>query len=249
MTSTGSTAPKRRQRSREDALVEILCTARRLLVDQGLAAVSLRAIAREMGMTAPGLYRYYSDHQDLIQALASHLYDELADELAAARDHCPDLDPGPRLEVVCRELRHWALTHRREFGLLFARPISDADPAPGNPAHDPSWRFGGVLLDLMVQLWQQGGVRLPAEGELDPAWLRQLEEVREHLDGEPVPLEVLYVFVHAWARIYGMVAIEVFGHLNFALTEPEPLFERTLRDVMTDLDGGGRRASVTGAGR
>ncbi|WP_030808657.1 TetR/AcrR family transcriptional regulator [Streptomyces sp. NRRL S-337] len=228
----------RRHRVREEALAEILRTGRRLLVDEGPSAVTLRAIAREMGMTAPGLYRYYASHRDLIQALTSHLYDELAAALAEARERRPAEEPGRQLREVCRELRRWALAHPREFGLLFAKPVTDADTAPGSAAHDPSWRFGTVLLDLMVQLWHHGSIEPP--NDLDPSWIVQLEEVREHLAGEPVPLEILYVFVSCWARLYGAVAVEVFGHLDFALTDPEPLFEHTLHDILTALGASDR---------
>ncbi|MGW1196683.1 TetR/AcrR family transcriptional regulator [Streptomyces sp. NPDC002536] len=228
-TSTGG----RRHRVREEALAEILRTGRRLLVEEGPAAVTLRAIAREMGMTAPGLYRYYAAHRDLVQALASSLYDELATALATARDRHPASEPGRQLAETCQELRRWALAHPQEFGLLFAKPLTDADTTPGTVAHDSGWRFGGVLLGLMVQLWRRGGVRPPTG--LDPAWTAQLEEVREHLDGEPVPLEVVYVFVSCWARLYGAVAVEVFGHLDFALTDPRPLFDHTVREVLAAL--------------
>lgn len=233
MSSTAGARTGRRHRVREEALAEILRTGRRLLVEEGPGAVTLRAIAREMGMTAPGLYRYYSGHRDLIQALASSLYDELAAALAAARDRHPAAEPGRQLREVCRELRCWALTHPREFGLLFAKPVTDADTSPGTVAHDSGWRFGGVILDLMVRMWRGGTIRPSAD--LDPAWTAQLEEVREHLSGEPVPLEVIYVFVACWARLYGTVAVEVFGHLDFALTDPEPLFEHTLDDILTTL--------------
>ncbi|WP_338930866.1 TetR/AcrR family transcriptional regulator [Streptomyces netropsis] len=233
MTSTGNPSPSRRHRVREDALEEILRTARHLLVEQGPAAITLRAIAREMGMSAPGLYRYHPSHRDLIQALTSHLYEELATALATARDQEPASEPGRRLRAVSRELRRWALSHPREFGLLFTKPLTDADTAPGTAAHDPSWRFGGIILDLMVQLWHRGGIQPPTT--LDNAWITQLEEVREHLAGEPVPLEVIYVFVACWTRLYGTVAVEVFGHLDFALTDPDPLFEHTLTDILTAL--------------
>ncbi|MCX2183873.1 TetR/AcrR family transcriptional regulator [Streptomyces sp. SKN60] len=236
MTRSDAPPPTRRHRVREQALGEILRTARRLLVEEGQTAVTLRAIAREMGMTAPGLYRYYANHQDLIQALASHLYDELATSLAAARDRQPEDGPGPRMRAVCAELRRWALAHPREFGLLFAKPLTDAATDPDRPAHDAGWRFGGVVLELMVRLWQRGGVTPPED--LDPAWITQLEEVREHLAGEPVPLEVLYVFVACWTRLFGTVAVEAFGHLDFALTDAEPLFTRVVDEIMTALGEG-----------
>ncbi|MER7466774.1 TetR/AcrR family transcriptional regulator [Streptomyces sp. NPDC097981] len=234
MTDTqGAAAGRRRHRVREEALADAMRIARRLLVEEGPAAVTVRAVAREMGLTAPGLYRYYAGHRELVQALVSHLYDELAAALASARERQPADQPGRRLREVASELRRWALAHRQEFALLFAKPVADADTAPGAAAHDPSWRFGGVLLDLMVELWRRGGVKAPAD--LDPAWAAQLEEVREHLAGEPVPQEVIYVFVACWARLYGAVAVEVFGHLDFALTDPEPLFEHTVGDILTAL--------------
>ncbi|MFJ4314132.1 TetR/AcrR family transcriptional regulator [Streptomyces lavendulae] len=234
MTDTpGTAAGRRRHRVREEALSDAMRIARRLLVEEGPEAVTVRAVAREMGLTAPGLYRYYAGHRELVQALVSHLYDELAAALAAARDALPAGEPGQRLREVCRELRRWALAHPREFALLFAKPVADADTAPGAPAHDPSWRFGGVLLGLMVELSRRGAVRTPSG--LDPVWAAQLEEVREHLAGEPVPLEVIYVFVACWARLYGAVAVEVFGHLDFALTDPGPLFEHTVGEILTAL--------------
>lgn len=229
----GAAAGRRRHRVREEALADAMRISRRLLVEEGPTAVTVRAVAREMGLTAPGLYRYYAGHRELVQALVSHLYDELATALAAARERQPADRPGLRLREAARELRRWALTHPNEFTLLFAKPVADADTAPGAAAHDPSWRFGGVLLDLMVELWRHGGVRAPAG--LDPAWTVQLEEVREHLAGAPVPLEVIYVFVASWARLYGAVAVEVFGHLDFALTDPGPLFEDTVGAILTTL--------------
>lgn len=158
-------------------------------------------------LTAPGLYRYYAGHRELVQALVSHLYDELAAVLGAARERRPADEPG--------------------------KPVADAGTAPEDAAHQSGWRFGGVVLGSMVELWRCGAVRAPAD--LDPEWAAQLEEVREHLDGEPVPLEVIYVFVACWARLYGAVAVEVFGHLDFALTDPGPLFERTVGDILTLL--------------
>ncbi|MGW1106817.1 TetR/AcrR family transcriptional regulator [Streptomyces sp. NPDC002540] len=234
MTDTpATTAPRRRHRVREEALADAMHIARRLLIEEGPTAVTVRAVAREMGLTAPGLYRYYAGHRELVQTLVSHLYEELAGALTAARERKPADEPGQRLREVCRELRGWALEHPREFTLLFAKPVADADTTPGAVAHDASWRFGGVVLDLMVELYRRGDVRAPAD--LDPVWAAQLEEVREHLAGEPVPLEVIYVFVACWARLYGAVAVEVFGHLDFALTDPGPLFEHAVSDILAML--------------
>ncbi|MEV5872927.1 TetR/AcrR family transcriptional regulator [Streptomyces sp. NPDC052101] len=226
-----------RERQRAETKSEILGHARQLLVAEGPAAVSLRAIAREMGMTAPGLYRYYADHRELVQALTASLYEELAAALEHARDRAAEQSPGGRFTATARALRAWALSHRPEFTLVFSKPIPDADCAPGDPCHTASWRFGGVFVGLMMEFWRAGTVPLPEPGALDPDWLPQLEELREHIGSEP-PLEALYVFVLAWSRLYGMVSMEVFGHLDFALTDPGPLFEHNLRDIVGLLEAG-----------
>ncbi|MGW0883094.1 TetR/AcrR family transcriptional regulator [Streptomyces sp. NPDC002671] len=219
-----------RERQRAETKSEILRHARQLLVTEGSAAVSLRAIAREMGMTAPGLYRYYADHRELVQALTASLYDELAAALEHARDRAPEQSPRGRFTATARALRNWALRHKPEFALIFSKPMPDAGCAPGDPCHAASWRFGGVFVGLMMEFWRAGTLPLPEPGALDPDWLPQLEEMREHIGSEP-PLEALYVFLLAWSRLYGMVSMEVFGHLDFALTDPEPLFEHSLRDI------------------
>ncbi|UKY48564.1 TetR/AcrR family transcriptional regulator [Streptomyces inhibens] len=223
--------PTRRAQQRKQTEADILRTARRLLAEAGPTALTLRAIARELNMTAPGIYRYFPDHYALVQAVIADLYLDLASTLEAARDERPEAATAQRLAAAARQLRRWALSHRREFSLLFGKPIADSGTAPDDPSHDASWRFGQVFLVLMTQLWREGTIPLPAGGLAEPAWLEQLEELREHLT-EDVPLPVLHVFVQAWVRLYGVVSMEVFGHLDFALADPEPLFEQTLHEVL-----------------
>ncbi len=231
MPSDGLTST-RRARVRQQTMAEIRSTARQLLVKDGPSALSLRAIAREMGMTAPALYRYFDQHRDLVQAVVADIYDELASELAGARD--PRQSPPEQLITVSRTLRRWTLAHPQEFRLLFAKPITDANCAPDDPCHDASWRFGGIFLDLMVECWTAGGRPQPSLGVPKPEWTGQLEELRARR-GQQVPLEALYAFVVAWSRLYGMVSMEAFGHLTFAVVDPEPLFEDGLRQIIAEL--------------
>src|SRR5215213_5276949 len=112
----------RRDRARAETLREIKDTARRVLVEQGVDGLALRAVAREMGVTAPALYRYFTSREDLVEHVVADLYDELTDVLEAARDaESPEL-PGARILAVSRAFRTWATTHPAEFGLLFGSP-------------------------------------------------------------------------------------------------------------------------------
>ena len=77
-------APSRRDRLRAATIEEIIQTARQLLVKNGPEAVSLRAIAREMGMTAPGLYRYFGSHEELVRHVCASIFTELGEDIHRA---------------------------------------------------------------------------------------------------------------------------------------------------------------------
>ena len=307
-----SNRPSRRDRIRAATLTEIKQTARRVLVEQGAEGLSLRAIAREMGLTAPALYRYFPSREDLVEELTADLYDELSDTLERARDGEPDGDIGGRLLAVSRGFRAWALAHPREFGLVFgtllaqlylARPFpvpaeEEIDPALrgeladwcegfpvplplgvaqvmmscwiriyglvcmevfghlkfalmfGSPVpgvftegpedeqsrmHHAGLRFGAVFGTLIAQLYQTHRFPVPADEEIDPVLRQQLAA---WCTGFPIPLPlgVAQIFMSCWIRIYGLVCMEVFGHLDFALSDAEPMFETELRDLARLLD-------------
>src|ERR671916_3217916 len=100
----------RRDRLRADTVREIKETARRVLVEQGVDGLALRAVARQMGMTAPALYRYFDSREDLVEHVVADLYDELSDVLEAVRDSADPASPGLQLLLVARAFRTWAIT-------------------------------------------------------------------------------------------------------------------------------------------
>ena len=223
----------RRDRARAETLREIKETARRVLVAHGPDGLALRAIARDMGMTAPALYRYFASREDLVENVVFDLYDELIGALEDARDAA-----GPtaavQLLAACRAFRGWATTHPAEFGLLFGsadgRPVVEpvvADAAPPTPVQGAAIRFGAVFGQLVVQIWLERQFPVPAEEDIDPTLRAQLREWVQDFPLE-FPLGVARVFLTCWIRLYGMVCMEVFGHLKFALHDARPLFEDEL---------------------
>jgi AcrR family transcriptional regulator len=226
----------RRDRARADTVREIKETARRVLVDQGVDGLALRAVAREMGMTAPGLYRYFDSREDLVEHVVADLYDELSDHLEAVRDAAEPATPGVQLMSVARAFRQWATTHHAEFGLLFGSAGEGVIPAedrhgPGDhPPQVAGRRFGGVFAELISRVYLEQGFPVPDEDELEPALRVQLTEWCAKLP-VALPLGVMHVFLSCWIRLYGMVCMEVFGHLRFALDDAEPMFEAELRSL------------------
>src|SRR4051812_44586825 len=107
-----TTSPTRRERLRGAAVAEIKQTARKLLVEGGPPAISLRAIARHMGMTAPAIYRYFPSLDALVIELTGEICDELSGLVEAARDEAPADEPLLQLAAMARAFRAWSLAHR-----------------------------------------------------------------------------------------------------------------------------------------
>jgi AcrR family transcriptional regulator len=237
----------RRERARDATVLEIKATARRLLVTDGPDAMTLRAIAREMGMTAPGLYRYFASHEELLGAVCADLLAELTAALERARDAPGTGDPVQRLGEACRAFRRWALEHPREFQLVFASPVgslldagSAACPpgaAPGPAVADAAdLGFGAVFLKLFAEIWAAHPFPIPADDELPESLVRQLSAFSATV-GDVLPLGALAAYLAGWVRLYGAVTIESFGHLGFALDDAEPMFEAMLADMARSLGG------------
>ena len=242
--------PSRRDRQRDATTAEIKRTARELLVRDGEQALSLRAIAREMGMTAPGLYRYFGSHEDLVTAVVADLLAELTVDVSAARDAVPVTDPVERLLAACRAFRRWSLAHPREFQLTFASPAPRLHHPPVEGSHPAEWlSFGGVFLGIFVEMWNKEPFAIPRDNELDPALAAQLRSFSAAV-GDVLPLGALAGYLSGWVRLYGSVTIEVFGHLGFALADPEALFEQMLADMSAQLSAPLRpgRARARGEG-
>jgi AcrR family transcriptional regulator len=225
----------RRERVRAATSQEIIQTARRLLVRDGSTAISLRAIAREMGMTAPALYRYYGSHEELIEHVIADIFTELADYLQAQIAQLQSSPSsaeavGSQLVTACQAFRDWALAHPAEFGMIFGSPLPVLDLASDDPVALCGFRFGQVFLTLYEKLWQLSPFTVPPDDEISPAIAPQLAHYRE-LIGSALPLGALQTFLRCWVLLYGTVSLEVFGHLRFALDDAAPMFDMMLTDL------------------
>jgi AcrR family transcriptional regulator len=222
-------APTRRERLRTATLADIKRAARDLVVHGGPAAVSLRAIARTLGMSAAALYRYYPSLQDLVCELCADLFGELTALVQAAAE--PDTEPALRLTAMGQAFRHWCVTHPAEFALMFGNPVPGVrrDHEVLSPEH-PGTRFGAVFVEPFAELW----LASPAATRPGPD-LGDWGGPMRALYGDRLPEGALYMFLTAWTRMYGLIAMEVFGHLHWAVTDVEPLFEAEMAAFLREL--------------
>jgi AcrR family transcriptional regulator len=235
-------APSRRDRLRAATTQEIIQTARRLLVTEGPEAASLRAIAREMGMTAPALYRYFSSHEELLRHVVGDIFTDLASYVQAAIHAAADVAPpgidsdevwAIKLIAGCRAFRAWTLEHVPEFSMIFGSPLPGLEALHEvtlDPTIDCGYKFGQIFLDLFGQLYRRRPFPIPADDDIVPSLRGQLARYRQ-LVGTDLPLGALQTFLRCWVLLYGAVSLEVFGHLRFALDDASPMFDLMLADL------------------
>lgn len=231
--------PDRREVQRQRTLAEIRDTARQQLAVTGAAGLSLRAVAREMGLTAPALYRYYDDRDALLSALIVDAFSGLTAALEAARDTQPEPQPGRRLAAMCQAYREWAIAHPHEFALVFGTPVPGFAAPEDGPTADAGARFGGVFATEFGRVWEETGFALP-EQRRSATLERELVLAGQEC-GASLPAGAMQVFLSCWGRLHGLISLELFGQLRWVgLADAGALFRADLLELLArigvDLD-------------
>ncbi|HEX5542177.1 MAG TPA: TetR/AcrR family transcriptional regulator [Micromonospora sp.] len=207
------------------------------LTGGGPQAISLRAIAHEMGMTAPAIYRYFPSLDALVIQLTRDLFDEVRQTLETAREAAGD-DPAQQLAEMARSFRQWSVAHPAEFALVFGAPVPGISTFDDDCAHTehPAAAFGALFTQALLQLWRQAPWPTPPSEVLRERLGDALQPLKQN-QGD-MPLEVAYTFLSGWVRLYGLISIEVNEHLGWAVTEPKALFEAEIRNLLQQLTAG-----------
>ncbi|MEW2163666.1 TetR/AcrR family transcriptional regulator [Streptomyces sp. NPDC007084] len=215
-----STARGARARARIEVTAAIKDEARRQLAADGAAKLSLRAVARELGMVSSALYRYFPSRDDLLTALIIDAYNSLGEAAESAHSAVADDAPRDRWIAVCAAARRWALEHPHEYALIYGSPVPGyVAPQETVPA---AARVGLLLIDIVRDAHRGKGVaRIKLSAELT------VEARRMSADLAPdLPPEVIVPLVAAWAQLYGLIGFEVFGQFNRVVEDREPFFRQ-----------------------
>ncbi len=218
----------RRERQRESTYTDIVRASRELLVDS--PELSLRAVAAKMGMTAPALYRYVANYQELVDLVAFEV-DKAATETFLAAAEAMDAGDGPgRLVAAITEFRQWAIRHPHEFALVFANPIADSVCTRRETLTLSG--SGHLMTDLIYDVWAQRGFAVPAleelptpvrEAVLDPLIPAKVDHIPTESRG------LVWVYMQGWTQLYGVVVLEVMGHVDPRVIESGELFIDVMR--------------------
>ena len=209
-----------RQRYRAQVRDEVKRAALRQLAEGGPQALSVNAIAKELGVSGPALYRYFSGRDELLTELVVDAYHDLAAAVGDAVGRARGRPARGRLRAFARAYRDWAVAHPHRYGLLFVEPV------PGYDAHarrlvDASQCAMTVLVDVL----DDAGAEVPSA-----ALARELGRWARSR-GIDVSAPIALRAVQIWARLHGFVSLEIGGNFTSMQLAPDKLFRAELEQL------------------
>jgi AcrR family transcriptional regulator len=221
----------RRERARAATIDEIKQAALDQIANEGAAALSIRGIARAIGMSPAGLYRYYEGLDALITELIADAYNDLADAVEAATARPGDV--RARLREAMLAYRRWSIEQPNRFLLIFGTPIPGyAAPEEGPTVH-ANRRIGEAFFSVLVEGWATGEIclqdidRRPEPGEV--AFAAQA--------APGFPAEWIAPFLGTWASFHGMVTLEILNQLDWVYPDAGGFYRSEIDRMIAAWDG------------
>jgi AcrR family transcriptional regulator len=237
-------APTARELARRTVHDGILAAARARLTAEGPSQLSLRAVARDVGLVSSAVYRYFPSRDDLLTALLVADYDELGAAVEAA-DAAAGTEPGRRWVAACRAIRTWSVAHPGDFALLFGSPVPGyvAPRETVEPASRTTLTLVRVVASAVsagavasaVSDWRRGSPTAPtaAPGAAGSAVADGVATLRTL--GIELPEEVLVRTLMAWTTVVGTISFELFGHYAGSVSDGAAYFDQVIARLAADI--------------
>ncbi|MEU7635302.1 TetR/AcrR family transcriptional regulator [Streptomyces sp. NPDC039016] len=233
-----------RERARSEITEAIKDEARKQLAAEGAAKLSLRAVARALGMASSALYRYFPSRDDLLTALIVDAYNALGAAAERARDARPAPSTAPPSTTpasttprgraaerataqwcaICTAVRDWALAHPHEYALIYGSPVPGYH-AP-HTTTEPAARVGLTLIGVARDAYAAGLLKEPAE-PLPDAVVADALALGAEL-GVELPPAVLARLIGAWAQLFGLLSFELFGQFSRVVEARSAFFDQAV---------------------
>ncbi|POX44457.1 TetR family transcriptional regulator [Streptomyces sp. Ru71] len=219
MTVAGKETPRDRYRAQLRA--EIKERAWEQIAAAGAPGLSLNAIAKQMGMSGPALYRYFASRDVLITELIRDAYRSLADTIRTAAAS------GADLAGLGRALRAWALDDPQRYFLIYGTPV------PGYHAPDDITAIASEIMDALLEAAQPTGKAIVTvdEGHPDTRLEAHLAQHRKWAADHPAPPAALRRALLFWTRLHGILSLELAGHFTGMGFDPAELYDNELRHL------------------
>ncbi|MEV6006760.1 TetR/AcrR family transcriptional regulator [Streptomyces sp. NPDC051976] len=229
-----------RERARVEVTAAIKEEARRQLAAEGAVRLSLRAVARELGMVSSALYRYFPSRDDLLTALIIDAYDAIGAVAEEALPAAGDAEPVDRWVAVCAAAGEWAVAHPHEYALIYGSPV------PGYVAPQatvgPASRVALVLITVVRDAHTAGLLAAPTGRPLSAPVGTDATRLAAELAPE-LPLPTIAAMVAAWAQLFGLLSFEIFGQFNRVIEARREFFAQSAAAIALQI---GLRGPETG---
>lgn len=210
----GARGTSRRERVRASTVAEIKAAALNLMSETGSTQVHFSDIAKSMGMTAPGLYRYFADRDALLTELIRDAYNDLADHLERASGSVPQADLWKRLLKGMQTYRAWALAQPQRFALIFGLPIPGLEVSEESGTTEAAARAMAVLENIVIDAVAADRLQPSILTQVGPA-LCSMANDKHELEGVDLPAAAYQGVIQAWIGVHGFVSLESSGHLDW----------------------------------
>ncbi|MGD8404404.1 MAG: TetR/AcrR family transcriptional regulator [Anaerolineales bacterium] len=217
-----------------DLQTAIKGTAWKQISEKGAAALSLRAIARELNITAPAIYNYFPRRDDLVTALIVDAFNSLGESQKDAQRNLPEDELTARLSTLGLAYREWAITYPQRYQLIFGTPIPGYEAPADITVPAAAWSLR-PLIDMLQAIFAAGRLRVERSAEMTPELQSMLQAWSEFTGG--VDVEVLYSALVIWSRVHGMVSMEIGNQMPSFITDPGEIFRREIKTIENQLIG------------
>ncbi len=223
--------------ARAELSQDIKAIARQQLADNGTNGISLRGIARELGITAPAIYNYFPKLDDLITALLIDAFTGHADAIEAAIESSDN--PTEQLMAGLHAYRNWAVANPSDFQLIYGNPLPSYD-APSEITIPLASRPQELFVRCLVAAQDAGQLHLSQAYQQIPSSISDYVKTILYprfpeIEAIPNHLSLFYIISVAWSRVHGIVMLEIHKHLAPAIGDVDTFFAKEMAHLLEDV--------------
>jgi len=208
-------------------------TAWKQIAEFGATALSLRAIARELGITAPAIYNYFPSRDDLVSALIIDAFTSLGESQGHSLENIPASKVEQRFVALGIAYRDWALEHEQRYQLIFGTPIPGYVAPEDVTTPAAAWALTPLIVTLQA-MYNAGKLRVERLPKLTSPLKSMLEAWSEFVGetSDVFHIEVLYLSCVVWSHVHGLVSLELGHQMPSFITDPGEIFRRELKTLL-----------------
>lgn len=209
-------------------------TAWKQIGEKGAPALSLRAIARELNITAPAIYNYFPRRDDLVTALIVDAFTSLGESQKDSLNDLSEEDLEARLTTLGLAYRNWAIAYPQRYQLIFGTPIPGYKAPSDITTPAAAWSLT-PLIETLQTIYAAGRLRADRFAKMTPELKSMLEAWSQFTGG--IHIEVLYSALVIWSRVHGLVSMEIGNQMPSFITDPGEIYRHEIKTIENQLIG------------